>query len=225
MFARRHRIRSWHAALVVLAAVGGGCRTTELSTPLSGRGDAMGRSVGPLQLGRGWAWLVESGSIAGRLPGPSERMAEGLSLAIRSDTGLPASAATQSIEERQPVGLPVGMVRWPEGAAGTRADVSGDVFVEWMIGLRERGSCRVEIDLVPRLTPSCGAPVFLESLRIQRTVTVGDSLVLSSSPAGRSTGSQAAGAAGMPASAADVSRLLVGARPGEAGRFVVHVRR
>lgn len=197
------------AALAAVALLAGGCRTTEFSAPVPGRTDDMGRTIGPLTPDHGWSYTVESGALRGALPGSSERLAPGLAVAIRADGGLPGTAAAHGVEEYRPAALPVGLVRWPRGAGLPDADVVDDVLVEWMIGLRERGSCAVEIDLVPRLTPACGAPVFLEGHRVRRRVALGEALVVTTVP-GAGPGSIAA--------------MLVGAPAGGAGRFVVRVR-
>lgn len=187
-----------------------GCTTAEVRAPVPGATDDMGRAVSPLAPDHGWSWTLDAGSIPGPLSGPTAPLASGLRLAIRADSGLSGSAAAYSVEEYRPSPIPVGTVRWVTGAAGPDGGVSGDVLVEWMIGLRERGSCAVDVDLVPRLTPSCGGSVFLESLRVHRRLTVGDSLVLTTGPVGES---------------GTVAPLLVGAPAGGAGRFVIRVRK
>lgn len=196
-------------ALAVAVGLATGCRGVEVRAPVPGQSDSMGRAVSPLTPDHGGGFVVDAGSIAGALPGSSEWRASGLRVAIRAESGLPGSATTHAIEEYRPSPLPVGVVRWPTGAAGPDGGVSGDVLVEWMVGLRERGSCAVEVDLVPRLTPSCGESVLLEGLRIRRTVSVGDSIVLTTDPG---------------AAAGSVAGLLVGAPRGGAGRFVIRVR-
>jgi len=190
----------------------GGCRTTEVSAPVPGRTDGMGRPVHPLAPDHGWSYTLEAGAIPGPLSGSSERLGSGLRVAIRGSSGLSGLAATYGVEEYRPSGIPVGTVRWPRGALGFVSPAPGatdDVVVEWMVGLRERGSCAVEVDLVPRLTPSCGEPTFLEGFRVRRTVGLGDSIVLAADPA---------------AGAAPEASLLVGAPVGRAGRFAIRVR-
>jgi len=200
------------AAAVLLALLVGGCRTTAVTAWAPGGTDAMGRPVNPLAPDHGWSWTLEAGAIPGPLSGSSERLGSGLRVAIRPSSGLPGTAATFGVEEYRPSGIPVGTVRWPRGALGYVSPATGpsdDVVVEWMVGLRERGSCAVDVDLVPRLTPSCGGATFLESLRVRRTVGLGDSIVLAADPAAGSS--------------PDAS-LLVGAPAGRAGRFVIRVR-
>ena len=198
-------------ALALALAVGAlaGCRGVEVRAPVPGRADDMGRTVSPLAPDHGWIFALEAGSIAGALTGPSERLASGLRLAIRADSGLAGSATAHALEEYRPSPIPIGTVRWVTGAAGPDGGVSGDVLIEWMIGVRERGSCAVEVELVPRLTPSCGDPVFLENLRIRRTLAVGDALILSTDPA---------------APSGSVAGLLVGAPRGGPGRLALRVR-
>jgi hypothetical protein len=200
------------AAAASLALLVGGCRTTEVTKWVPGGTDGMGRPVQPLAPDHGWSWNLEAGAIPGPLSGSSERLGAGLRVAIRPSSGLSGKATTFAVEEYRPSGIPVGTVRWPRGALGYVSPASSptdDVLVEWMVGLRERGSCAVEIDLVPRLTPSCGEPTFLESFRVRRTVSLGDSIVFAADPAARSS--------------ADAG-LLVGAPAGRAGRFVIRVR-
>ncbi len=199
-------------AALALALVGGGCRTTEVTQWVPGGTDAMGRPVNLLAPDHGWSFTLEAGAIPGPLSGSSERLGSGLRVAIRASSGLSGSATTYAVEEYRPTGIPVGTVRWPRGALGFVSPAAGPsdaVVVEWMVGARERGSCVVEVDLVPRLTPSCGEPTFLESFRVRRAVALGDSIVLAADPAAGSS--------------PDAS-LLVGAPAGRAGRFVIRVR-
>jgi hypothetical protein len=204
---RSFRVRIAAAALLSLAC-GVGCKTAEIRAPLPSR-DEMGRRVHPLAPDHGGTYLLDAGPIDGPLPGPSERVAAGLRIAIRADSGLSGAAPAYAVEEYRPSPLTVGTVQWRSGVAGPDGGISGDVRVEWMIGLRERGACAVDVDLVPRLTPACGDPVLLESLRIHRTLTLGDTLILTT------------GAVVDPRSAAP---LLVGARAGGTGRFAIRVR-
>lgn len=200
-------------ALVAMAAyalLASACDSTRVRAPVPGLTDDMGRAIGPLAPDHGWAYEVESGALPGALSGSSERLGGGLVLAIRAESGLPGTATTHSIEEWRPAPIPVGAARWPAGVAGCPADLSGDVLVDWMVGLRERGTCSVEVEMVPRLTPTCSAPVLLEALRIRRTLALGDALVLSTDPVARSS---------------ELASALVGTPAGRAGRFVVRVRR
>lgn len=197
---------------LVVALAAAGCRTTEVSAPVPGRTDDMGRRVHPLAPDHGWSYTLEAGVVPGALAGSSERLGAGLRVAIRPSSGLPGTATAYGVEEYRPSGLAVGTVRWPRGALGYVSPAAGptdDVAVEWMVGLRERGSCSVEVDLVPRLTPSCGEPTLLEGFRVRRTVSLGDSIVLAADPA---------------AGSSPEASLLVGAPVGRAGRFVIRVR-
>ena len=216
MFARSSRILVPYRALAGCVLVVAGCRTMEVRAPIPVGADDMGRSIGPLAPDRGWGFVVETGVLAGPPvgagAGSGERVGAGLFVAVRAEPGLPGTATTHAVEEYRPSALPVGTVRWPRGALGFESGSGGpsdDVAIEWMIGVRSRGSCAVDVDLVPRLTPSCGAPRFLESLRLRRTVALGDAVVLTADPA-----------AGSPS---DASRL-VGMPAGRAGRFVIRIR-
>lgn len=172
-------------------------------------GDAADRPVADhaTSAGDSWdQWIVEAGLASGAVDEAGSPSSGDLIVTVRADDPTRA-VETASVEAGTPVAFVVGTVRWPsDGADAAGLACAGrEVRVEWLVCLRARGTCAVEVDAVPRLVGG-GSVTVLERYRIRRTVPLDEALVVGA-PAGR-------------AAAAD-GVLVVG---GPASRFVLRIR-
>lgn len=204
-------------AVLTLAAVLSGCANLEgpglrgspdhgiarrAGTP-SWRWSTLGESVDrpvadPLAPGRD-QWIVETGLASGASAEGGASLGAGLVVAVASD--LPTRGVeTASVEAGTPAAFRVGTVRW----AGDGADPAGaacagrEVEVAWLVCVRARGTCAVEVDAVPQLSGPGGVTT-LERFRVRRVVAVGEALVIGAAP-GRAVSADAAALVGGPAS-------------------------
>jgi hypothetical protein len=151
-------------------------------------------------------WIVEAGLATGGLGDDGTPVGGGLAVAVRADA--PSSGSeTVSVEAGTPVAFRVGTRRW----AGDGGDAAGaawagrEVAVEWLVCVRARGSCAVEVEAVPQLSGG-GEVTVLERFRVRRVVAVGEALVFGTT-SGRAATADAAALAG-----------------GATSRFVLRVR-
>lgn len=181
--------------LVVLVAALAACRSVE--TPLD-RAAATARTGPPPPAEEAWRWVVDSevqrGGVEGGLPLPRA----GLRVVAGSVPATSGFAPSHQVVEGVPAPIPVGDAVYE----GRR------VSVEWRVTLRRRGSCAVEVDLVPVLIEG-GCPTVLEDLRIVRVVALDEGIAI-----------------GVSERAAGAGRALLGAKapPSGPARLVLRVR-
>jgi hypothetical protein len=161
-----------------------------------------------------WRWHLDTATLEGLVPPPSDGHLAGLRVAVVADAGLPGDADTHEVVEDVAVALPVGRARWagrPYASPATSDEIwlGSDVRVAWVVAVERRGPCAVLIEAAPQLTHPSGCVAVLTDLKVRRVLGPGEALVIGVDP-------------GDPAS--EQAAALVGATPGRPARFVIRIR-
>lgn len=168
-------------------------------------GGSVDRPVADPLAPRRATWIVDVGLAPGPVPGGGAALGGGLVVALRTDHPS-VRAETASVEEGTATGFAVGAGPWPGGLDPAGAACAGaERRVEWLVCLRSRGTCAVEVDAVPQLVGG-GTVTALERYRVRRVVQLDEALVI--------------GADAARAPSAEGAALVGGSR----SRFVLRVR-
>jgi hypothetical protein len=172
-------------ALALLAALAA-CRTVE--GPIAGR-DAMGRLAPPPESPDAWRYVIDAEVQAVETPADAAGSAlpAGLRAIVEPSPGIRGGADAHAAVEGVATPVPVGEAVWNNDvyrSPATRDPVwnRARVAVEWVVLLRSRGGCFVEVEIVPRLLHASGCVARLDEFRVVRRLALDDALVFGLDP-------------------------------------------
>lgn len=176
---RRRPVAVLAAALAALLA---SCGSAD--TPFTKR-DAMGQRPAqkPPPREDAWRWVVDAevqrGGVEGGVPLPRS----GLVVVSGSVPSTSSSAPSHAMVEAVAAPVPVGEAVWRRGAYAGAATADpiwegATVAVEWVVSIARRGSCLVEVTLVPRLVHPTGCVAILDDLKVVRVLSLDEGIAV-----------------------------------------------
>jgi hypothetical protein len=171
--------------VLALAATLASCRTVE--GPIAGR-DAMGRLASP-ESPDAWRYVIDVEVQSTDTPPDAvvATLPAGLRASVVSSAGIRGTAEAHAAVEGVATPIPMGEAMWGNDVYKSPATLDpiwngARVAVEWVVLLRARGGCFVEVEVVPRLLHASGCVARLDEFRVLKRIALDDALVLALDP-------------------------------------------
>jgi hypothetical protein len=136
-----------------------------------------------------WAYVIDADVRALATPDDAAGVAlpAGVRANVAESPGLRGTAEAHAAIADVATPVPVGEATWSNDVYRSPATLDpvwnrARVAVEWVVVLRARGGCFVEVEAVPRLLHASGCIARLDEFRVVRRIALEDALVFSLDP-------------------------------------------